>query len=77
MKFPERGISRDQVVATMEKYRRTDGDAKNARLFSLVYATPPEVTEVAKDAYTRFFSENASIRWRSRASVASSPKCSR
>ena len=59
MKFPERGISRDQVVATMEKYRRTDGDAKNARLFSLVYATPPEVTEVAKDAYTRFFSENA------------------
>ncbi|MBS2014340.1 MAG: aspartate aminotransferase family protein [Deltaproteobacteria bacterium] len=59
MKFPERGISRDDVVATMEKYRRTDGDAKNARLFSLVYATPPDVTEVAKDAYTRFFSENA------------------
>lgn len=59
MKFPERGTSRDDLVATMEKYRRTDGDAKNARLFSLVYSTPPDVVEVAKDAYTRFFSENA------------------
>jgi len=43
----------------MEKYRRTDGDAANARLFSLVYATRPDVLEVAKDAYLRFFSENA------------------
>lgn len=59
MKFPERGTSKDDLVATMEKYRRTDGDAKNARLFSLVYATRPDVTDVAKDAYTRFFSENA------------------
>lgn len=59
MKIPERGTSRDELVARMEKYRRTDGNAASARLFSLVYSTRPDVLEVAKDAYMRFFSENA------------------
>jgi glutamate/tyrosine decarboxylase-like PLP-dependent enzyme len=59
MKMPKQGPSREELVARMEKYRRADGDAKGARLFSLVYAIPPDVAEVAKDAYTRFFWENA------------------
>ncbi|MBX3185539.1 MAG: aspartate aminotransferase family protein [Labilithrix sp.] len=59
MKMPKRGPSREELVATMEKYRRTDGDAAGARLFSLVYAVPPDVDAVAKDAYIRFFSQNA------------------
>ena len=59
MKMPQHGTSRDDLTTRMEKYRRTDGDAAGARLFSLVYATRPDVTEVAKDAYMRFFSENA------------------
>jgi glutamate/tyrosine decarboxylase-like PLP-dependent enzyme len=42
----------------MEKYRVADGDAAGARLFSLVYNTRPDVMEVAKEAYIRFFSEN-------------------
>ena len=49
----------DELVARMEKYRDTDGDAAGARLFSLVYCTRPDVLEVAKEAYHRFFSENA------------------
>jgi len=59
MKMPKQGTPKDDLVARMEKYRRADGDAAGARLFSLVYNTRPDVTEVAKDAYLRFFSENA------------------
>src|SRR5258706_16120933 len=59
MKMPKQGTARDELTARMEKYRRADGDAAGARLFSLVYNTRPDVMEVAKDAYLRFFSENA------------------
>jgi len=59
MKMPKQGTSKDDLTAQMEKYRAADGDAAGARLFSLVYNTRPDVMEVAKDAYLRFFSENA------------------
>ena len=59
MKMPKLGTSRDEITARMETYRLADGDAAGARLFSLVYNTRPDVTEVAKDAYVRFFAENA------------------
>lgn len=59
MKMPKEGSSKDAIIEQMEKYRRADGDAAGARLFSLVYTTRPDVIEVAKDAYLRFFSENA------------------
>jgi glutamate/tyrosine decarboxylase-like PLP-dependent enzyme len=42
----------------MEEYRQADGDAAGGRLFSLVYVTRPDILDVTKDAYTRFFSEN-------------------
>ena len=59
MKMPKQGTSKDDIVTQMEKYRLADGDAAGSRLFSLVYTTRPDVVEVAKDAYLRFFSENA------------------
>jgi sphinganine-1-phosphate aldolase len=59
MKMPQQGTSRDDIVARMEQFRRADGDVAGSRLFSLVYSTRPDIIEVAKDAYTRFFSENA------------------
>lgn len=59
MKMPKQGTSKDDIVVQMEKYRLADGDAAGSRLFSLVYTTRPDVVEVAKDAYLRFFSENA------------------
>jgi sphinganine-1-phosphate aldolase len=59
MKMPTKGMPKDDLLARMEKYRLADGDAAGARLFSLVYNTRPDVLEVAKDAYLRFFSENA------------------
>jgi sphinganine-1-phosphate aldolase len=59
MKMPKQGTPKDEITRRMEKYRLADGDAAGARLFSLVYNTRPDVMEVAKDAYLRFFSENA------------------
>lgn len=59
MKMPKQGTSKDDIVTQMEKYRLADGDAAGSRLFSLVYTTRPDVVDVAKDAYLRFFSENA------------------
>jgi sphinganine-1-phosphate aldolase len=59
MRIPKQGTSRDAIVKTMHAYRDTDADASRARLFSLVYATRPDVLEVAKEAFTTFFSENA------------------
>ncbi|MDB4944358.1 MAG: Sphingosine-phosphate lyase [Labilithrix sp.] len=59
MKIPQKGTPKADVAQRMEDYRSADGDAAGARLFSLVYGTRPDVLEVAKDAYLRFFSENA------------------
>lgn len=59
MKLPKEGLSREAVAEQMERYRRADGDAAGSRLFSLVYGARPDVLDVAKEAYARFFSENA------------------
>jgi sphinganine-1-phosphate aldolase len=57
MKIPQQGTPREKLISTMHAYR--DADADRARLFSLVYSTRPDVLEVAKEAFTTFFSENA------------------
>ena len=59
MKIPSKGTSREEIIGTMHAYRDADADASRARLFSLVYATRPDVLDVAKEAFTSFFSENA------------------
>lgn len=59
MKIPTKGTPREKIIGTMHAYRDADADASRARLFSLVYATRPDVLEVAKEAFTSFFSENA------------------
>ena len=59
MKMSAQGTPQGELIARMEKYRRADGDAAGSRLFSLVYGARPDVLAVAKDAYLRFFSENA------------------
>jgi len=59
MKIPSKGAPRAKVIGTMQAYRDEDADAARARLFSLVYATRPDVLDLAKEAFTTFFSENA------------------
>ncbi len=57
--FPEHGTARTDVFAEMEDARRADVDWRRGRLGLYVHFGGDDVLEVAKEAYQRFFSENA------------------
>jgi len=57
--FPEHGTAPADVFAEMEDARRTDVDWRRGRLGLYVHFGGDDVLEVAKEAYRRFFSENA------------------
>lgn len=59
MKIPETGTRAEELAARMRAYREGDATTTDARLFSLVYFSRPDVLAVAKEAYLSFFSENA------------------
>lgn len=57
--LPQQGIGKDKLAMELEAMRKGDADWRNARTFSLVYNAGDDLLEVTKDAYLRFFSENA------------------
>jgi glutamate/tyrosine decarboxylase-like PLP-dependent enzyme len=57
--FPEHGLEPPALFAEMEAARRNDVDWKNGRLGLYVHYAGEDVLAVAKEAYARFFSENA------------------
>lgn len=57
--FPEQGAARSDLFAEMEDARRADVDWRRGRLGLYVHFGGDDVLEVAKEAYRRFFSENA------------------
>lgn len=57
--FPEHGTARTDLFAEMEDARRADVDWRRGRLGLYVHFGGDDVLEVAKEAYRRFFSENA------------------
>ena len=59
MRFPTQGVPKDTVFAEMEVARSKDVDWKRGRLGLYVHYAGEDVLEVAKEAYLRFFSENA------------------
>jgi sphinganine-1-phosphate aldolase len=58
-KMPERGAPAADVLAELRRMAGDDADWKSGRTFSLVYYAGDELLELAKRAYTTFFSENA------------------
>jgi sphinganine-1-phosphate aldolase len=56
--LPERGLSRAAILAQMEAARAYDVQWRQGQVFSLVFDAGDEVNELAKAAYTTFFSEN-------------------
>jgi glutamate/tyrosine decarboxylase-like PLP-dependent enzyme len=56
--LPERGLTRAAVLAQMEAARAHDVQWRQGQVFSLVFDAGDEVNELAKTAYTTFFSEN-------------------
>jgi len=58
MKVPEKGISPDKVIEKMKQMREQDANWKAGKTWSLVYFASEEHTQLLKDAYNMFFSEN-------------------
>ena len=58
IRLPEQGLSRSAIVAEMEAARTHDVHWQQGQVFSLVFDAGDEVNEMAKAAYTAFFSEN-------------------
>jgi glutamate/tyrosine decarboxylase-like PLP-dependent enzyme len=57
-RLPQSGMDKARVFSTMEELRTEDADWKHAKTWSLVYFAGEDILGVAKEAYTRFFSEN-------------------
>ena len=57
--FPEKSLEPDAVYAEMEAARSNDVDWRRGRLGLYVHFGGDDVLAVAKEAYRRFFSENA------------------
>ncbi len=58
MPFPETRTPADEVLARMRSAREHDARWHEGRAWSLVYHASDEVTDLVKEAYTLFFSEN-------------------
>ncbi len=59
IQFPSRGKSRDDVLSAMQAARQADVRWQDGKAFSLVYYAGEEVSDLVKEAYEMFFSENA------------------
>ncbi len=56
--FPQTGITKQEILAAMEAVREHDVRWQQGRAFSLVFHAGEDVTDLLKEAYTLFFSEN-------------------
>jgi glutamate/tyrosine decarboxylase-like PLP-dependent enzyme len=59
MKIPERGASRDEVMAMLSAAHEADTDFRTGRVFGFAYDAGREAERVSKEAYVGFLSENA------------------
>src|SRR3989304_923732 len=56
--LPAQGRSRQDLLATMQALRQKDIKWQEGKAFSLVFYAGDDVTEILKQAYLMFFSEN-------------------
>jgi glutamate/tyrosine decarboxylase-like PLP-dependent enzyme len=59
MQLPERGSSRDDVLARMREHKRADADWEGGRTWSLVYPAGEEVDDMLRAANELYMFENA------------------
>ena len=57
-KLLQKGISKKELIDTMQAARANDANWKEGRTFSLVYYAGEELSNVAREAYNLFFHEN-------------------
>jgi len=59
MKLPRTGLTKAELFERMDRLSREDANWRQGKTFSLVYYAGDEMLDVVKEAYLRFFSENA------------------
>ena len=59
MGLPAKGLSKEEVFATLERFKSRDWDWKSGRVWAYVYDPGDEAREVIHRAYTMFLTENA------------------
>ncbi|MBC7543986.1 MAG: aspartate aminotransferase family protein [Candidatus Sericytochromatia bacterium] len=59
MQIPQTGLSHEDVMAKLEENRGNDADWRHAKTWSLVYSAGEDIERVVKEAYLKYFSENA------------------
>ena len=59
MRIPERGASRAEVLARLERFRQDDMPWRNGRTWAYVYDPGPEAEAVIKEAFASYLTENA------------------
>ena len=57
--FPERGLSKSEVLARVESFRETGWDWKGGRVPIFVFHADDDLLEISRRAFDAFFSENA------------------
>jgi sphinganine-1-phosphate aldolase len=58
LRLPRRGMAGERVLDRMRELRERDANWRAGKTWSLVYHAGDEVTDLLKEAYTMFFSEN-------------------
>ena len=56
--FPTKGTAAESLLVTMRELREHDVQWRAGKTWGLIYDPGSEVTELLKEAYTLFFSEN-------------------
>ncbi|MEW6200678.1 MAG: aspartate aminotransferase family protein [bacterium] len=59
VKLPQKGIPKGEILEIMAQLKKSDSNWKGGRTWSLVYYAGDDHTELLKEAYNMFFSENA------------------
>ncbi len=58
MKFPTKGLPKEEVLAKIKKKKEHDFDWKSGKIFCSVYDGGEEAQEVVKEAYSYYLTEN-------------------
>jgi sphinganine-1-phosphate aldolase len=58
MQIPEKGLSKEEVLGTLQAFKAQDMDWKSGKVWCYVYNPGEEPAEVVKEAYLSFLTEN-------------------
>ena len=59
MKLPQQGITKEEILKKLGKYKEDDLDWQSGRAFGYIFDPGKEILEFAKQIYNMFLSENA------------------